>query len=244
MRRQAIEAEDASHSKTQLLDTMSHEFRTPLNAILGYTQILLKGVSGGLTAGQKRNLERVDSNAKQLLAIINDILDLSRIEAGEMPPYREKFDVAALLAEVTAEVESFVDRTKVSVESSTAANVPLVDSDRAMVKQIVMKLVSNAIKFTPRGTVLVTASHDRARKVLRIAVTDTGIGIPRQDQARILDDSLPIDDSTTRPYGGAGLGLAICKRLAGILGGRITLASRVGHGSTFTLLLPARAGKS
>jgi len=240
LRRQAIELEQASNLKSQFLATMSHEFRTPLNAILGYTDMLLKGVSGMPTPSQRRSLSRVDSNARHLLAIINDILDISRIEAGKMPVNVTTFRVDELLAEVLAEVAPLVDHAKLEVSSHCARSLPRVRSDRPKVKQILMNLLSNALKFTTKGSVKVTASLAPDRKALRVAVADTGIGIAKSDQEKIFDDFRQADDSPTRNYGGAGLGLAICRRLANVLGGRITLVSRVGRGSTFTLDLPLR----
>jgi PAS domain S-box-containing protein len=244
LRRQQIELEQASNLKSQFLANMSHEFRTPLNAILGYTSMLLQGVSGGLEATQRRSLERVDSNARHLLAIINDILDISRIEAGRMPVHRTRFELPALVSEVLAEVEPLIARSKLGIRCDLQAELPIVRSDRPKVKQILVNLLSNALKFTPEGAVTVTVRAvapgprgARAREVW-ISVADTGIGISERDQERIFGDFQQVDASPTRQYGGAGLGLSICRRLAEVLGGRLMLASKVGQGSTFTLVLP------
>src|SRR5438876_1143735 len=159
LRRSHFEIERASAAKSQFLANMSHEFRTPLNAILGYTSMLLKGVTGELTAHQRRNLERVDSNAHHLLAIINDILDISRIEAGKMPLTLTTFDLKDLVAEVLAEVEPIITRSQLAVTSQLAADVPQLKTDRQKVKQIVINFLTNAIKFTPRGSVEVRAGN-------------------------------------------------------------------------------------
>jgi signal transduction histidine kinase len=241
LRRQRLELEQASALKSQFLANMSHEFRTPLNAILGYTSLLLEGVSGPLNDKQQRNLGRVDSNAQHLLALINDILDISRIEAGRMPLTLESMDVAALVQEVLAELEPLIARTKLVVSAATADGLPHVKSDRGKVKQVLVNLVSNAVKFTPSGSVTVGVEMHVDGRHIQIAVTDTGIGIDPADQEKIFDDFQQADPSTERRYGGAGLGLAISRRLANMLNGRLELLSRPGEGSTFTFVLPRRS---
>ncbi len=240
LRRQAIELEQASAMKTQFLANMSHEFRTPLNAILGYTSMLLKGVAGELTQLQRDNLMRVDSNARHLLAIINDILDISRIEVGRMPLHVSEFKLAELIAEIMAEVEPIIARAKLEVVADVPPGFPPLRSDRPKVKQIVINLLTNALKFTPQGRVKVSTRLLAGGKRLAVAVADTGIGIAEADQAKIFEDFRQADNSSTRQYGGAGLGLAICRRLATVLDGQITVQSRLGQGSTFTLTLPLR----
>ena len=238
LRRSHFEIEQASAAKSQFLANMSDEFRTPLNAILGYTSMLLKGVTGELTPHQRRNLERVDSNAHHLLAIINDILDISRIEAGKMPLTLTKFDLKDLVAEVLAEVEPIISRSRLAVTSHLAADVPPLKTDRQKVKQIVINFLTNAIKFTPQGSVEVRTEYVAARDQIVIAVADTGIGVSAEDRERIFEDFRQADNSPTREYTGAGLGLAICRRLAGMLDGNITLESETGRGSTFALFVP------
>jgi PAS domain S-box-containing protein len=241
LRRSHFEIEQASAAKSQFLANMSHEFRTPLNAILGYTSMLLKGVTGELTPHQRRNLERVDSNSHHLLAIINDILDISRIEAGKMPLTVAKFAVKDLVAEVLAEVEPIIARSRLTVTSRLAADLPIVVSDRQKVKQIVINFLTNAIKFTSQGSVEVRAAYTTEGREIAIAVADTGIGIADTDREKIFEDFRQADNSPTREYTGAGLGLAICRRLADMLDGRITLESEVGKGSIFTLWIPREA---
>ena len=242
LQRQHLELEQASQLKSQFLANMSHEFRTPLNAILGYTSMLLGGISGELALPQKQKLQRVDSNAKHLLSIINDILDISRIEAGKMPLHFEEFEVPALLGELLAEVEPLIQKAKLQTVTDVAPGLPPLYSDRQKVKQIVLNLLTNAIKFTPQGYVKVSVRGDEARRELRVSVQDTGIGIAQHDHEKVFEDFRQADNSVTREYGGAGLGLAICRRLAGMLGGRIELQSGAGQGSIFTLVVP-RKGK-
>jgi PAS domain S-box-containing protein len=238
LRRSHIELEQASTLKSQFLANMSHEFRTPLNAILGYTSMLLKGVSGEMSPQQRRNLERIDSNSQHLLSIINDILDISRIEAGKMPLTVVDFTIPELLREVLAEVEPLIARSKLTVSADLAENLPSVGSDRQKVKQIVINLLTNALKFTPHGWVKVAAVRDDAGERVTIAVTDSGIGIAKKDQDVIFDDFRQADNSPTRRYTGAGLGLAICRRLASMLDGELAVRSALGEGSTFTLTIP------
>ena len=238
LQRQAVELEQASQLKSQFLANMSHEFRTPLNAILGYTSMLLQGVNGEMAAPQKRNLGRVDSNAKHLLNIINDLLDISRIEAGKMPLHVEQFELPALVGELLAEVEPLIQKARLSASTDLSPDLPSLASDRQKVKQIVLNLLTNAIKFTPQGAVGVRAGYDRSRDEIAVSVQDTGIGIAEKDQQKIFEDFRQADDSVTRQYGGAGLGLSICRRLTNMLGGSITVESRIGTGSTFTLHVP------
>jgi signal transduction histidine kinase/PAS domain-containing protein len=240
LQRQHLALEQASQLKSQFLANMSHEFRTPLNAILGYTSMLLQGVSGDMSPAQKNKMLRVDSNARHLLSIINDILDISRIEAGKMPVHVEEFELPELISELLAEVEPLIQKSKLQVFTDIQQSARVVCSDRQKVKQILLNLLTNGIKFTPHGHVKVIAQTDEEQREVHIAVQDTGIGIAAQDHEKVFEDFQQADSSTTREYGGAGLGLAICRRLARMLDGRIVLESRVGEGSTFTLVIPPR----
>ncbi|MBI3050713.1 MAG: PAS domain-containing protein [Acidobacteria bacterium] len=241
LRRQAIELEQASRLKSQFLANMSHEFRTPLNAILGYTHMLLQGVAGDLLPAVKRQLQRIDSNARHLLTIINEILDITRIEAGKMPIQLSEFNVNEIVPEVMAELEAVIARSKLTITPKLAPGAPLVRSDRQKVKQIVVNLLSNALKFTHQGGIEIAVQFDPEAQTVSIAVTDTGIGIAPEHHERIFEDFRQVDDSPSRQYGGTGLGLAISRRLATALGGRITLRSSLGQGSTFTLTIPPEA---
>jgi signal transduction histidine kinase len=240
LRRQAIELEQASALKTQFLANMSHEFRTPLNAMLGYTSMLLQGVAGNVEPSIRRQLLRIESNGRHLLTIINEILDISRIEAGRMPLQISRFKIPELMAEVKAELEPIIMRSKLSVTVQIEKDLPLVTSDRQKVKQILLNLLSNALKFTHHGGVTIVARRDARDRTLQLAVADTGIGISASDQDRVFEDFRQLDNSPTRAYGGTGLGLSICRRLAQMLDGRISLESTVGKGSTFTLTLPLK----
>ncbi len=240
LRRQALQLEQASAAKSQFLANMSHEFRTPLNAILGYTSMLLQGVSGEMTPHQRRNLQRIDSNGRHLLQVINEILDITRIEAGRMPLHLTDFELPELLQEVMAELDPIVARTKLVVSTRLGPRLPRVHGDRQKVKQIVLNLLSNALKFTHEGTVEVSAEELPAPSMVQISVKDTGIGIAPEHLEKIFEDFQQVDSSPTRAYGGTGLGLSICRRLAAMLGGSVTVQSTPGQGSTFTLRVPRR----
>jgi signal transduction histidine kinase len=238
LRRQAIELEQASLAKTQFLANMSHEFRTPLNAMLGYTSMLLQGVAGPVDGAVKRQLARIESNGRHLLTIINEILDISRIEAGRMPLQMSTFKIPELVGEVKAELEPIIMRSRLAVSLDLAKDLRPITTDRQKVKQILLNLLSNALKFTHSGSVTISARRVAHERVVRITVRDTGIGIAPVDQERIFEDFRQLDNSPTRAYGGTGLGLSICRRLAQMLDGGITLESKVGVGSAFTLTLP------
>jgi signal transduction histidine kinase len=237
LRRQALELEQASALKTQFLANMSHEFRTPLNAILGYTHMLLVGVGGGVNDSQRNALARIDSNSRHLLSLINEILDISRIEAGRMPVQVDNVDLRELFGEVLLELDPIIQRSKLRVATEIDQKLPTIRSDRQKVKQIVLNLLSNALKFTHDGHVELRA-RAAGRKRVTIEVSDTGIGIAPEDQQTVFEDFRQLDHSASRGYGGTGLGLSICRRLSEMLDGRVTLESSLGAGSTFTVHLP------
>jgi signal transduction histidine kinase len=238
LRRQAIELEQASVAKSQFLANVSHDVRTPLNAILGYTSLLLRGVSGPLGPTQQESLARIDANGRHLLTLINEILDISRIEAGKMPVRFSSIKLNELVDEIMSEVEPLIARSNLVVTANVQPGLAPIRSDRQKVKQILLNLLTNALKFTPRGSVTVSCTHHRSTRELAIAVADTGIGIAEADQARTFEAFSQADPTLTRETAGTGLGLSISRRLAAVLGGRITLESNLRQGSTFTLVLP------
>jgi len=238
LRRQAFQLEQASAAKSQFLANVSHELRTPLNAIIGYTHLLLEGVSGELNRAQNEKLGRLEANARHLLSVINDLLDLARIESGKMPVQLEKVILQELIDEVMTEVEPLIDGTKLSVARHISPEVPEILTDRQKVKQIVLNLLSNALKFTPQGSVSIRLDYEPEKEWISIAVADTGIGISEENQKTIFEAFQQADSSYARRQGGTGLGLTICRRMASILDGQITLISKLGEGSTFTLVLP------
>ncbi|GAC1685891.1 MAG: hypothetical protein NVS9B3_04220 [Gemmatimonadaceae bacterium] len=235
---QTHEVEKANKLKSDFLASMSHELRTPINALIGYTALMLDRLYGELTPQQEEGLTRIRSSAQHLLELINDILDLARIEAGKMPVHFEEFSVSDVLTEVTDQLEPLVHKKGLAFTRTIADGIPTALTDRTKVKQIMLNLLSNAVKFTPRGTVSVAAAVKGDRLLLSVA--DTGIGIKAQDIESVWEDFRQLDQSRTREFGGTGLGLSITRKLVIQLGGMVAVQSEFGKGSTFTVDLPLR----
>ncbi|HEY0810837.1 MAG TPA: ATP-binding protein, partial [Longimicrobiales bacterium] len=228
---QSSELEKASRLKSEFLAAMSHELRTPLNVIIGYTSLMRESIYGELTSAQDDTLQKVYITSQHLLELINDVLDLSKIEAGKMPLHVEEVDLAVMIADLSETIMPMVRKKQLSYETVIPEGVPCVVTDRTKLKQILLNLLSNAIKFTPHGSVRVDATVVDGR--LRIAVTDTGIGIRPEYLEVIFEDFRQLDQTYTREYGGTGLGLSITKNLLALLGGMITVESTFGEGSRF-----------
>lgn len=233
-----LKLEAASRHKSEFLANMSHELRTPMNAIIGFTRLVMRRSREALAPRQYGNLEKILISANHLLSLINNVLDLSKIEAGRIEVYPAECALGPLVEECLHTVEPIVDRDRVQLVQEIEAGLPKLFTDRDKVKQILMNLLSNAVKFTHCGTIAVTArSHDGT---VSLTVRDSGIGIPQEALAHIFEEFRQVDSSTTREYGGTGLGLAISRHLAHLMGGEITVQSRPGEGSAFTLTLPKR----
>ncbi len=235
---QSSELEKASRLKSEFLAAMSHELRTPLNVIIGYTSLMRERIYGDLSDAQDDTLQKVHITSQHLLALINDVLDLSKIEAGKMPLHLEQVDLHALIADLSETIMPMVRKKQLVYENVISADVPPITTDRTKLKQILLNLLSNAIKFTPKGTVRVEASVIEDR--VRITVTDTGIGIKPEHLEVIFDDFRQLDQSHTREYGGTGLGLSITRNLLALLGGYVNVDSDYGDGSRFTVTLPTK----
>lgn len=233
------ELKEANRLKSQFLSNVSHELRTPLNAILGYTDLLIDGVYGQVKADQRTPLEGVRRNAGDLLRLINDVLDLTRIEAKKIEIRAEKIDLIALLQEIFIDIQPILEQKSLALWLDIPEGLPSLESDRAKVRQILGNLLSNAAKFTEEGKVMVSAEAVPQRGGVEIIVRDTGIGIPKEELPKIFDRFHQVDGSATREFGGVGLGLSIVKELVGLLGGEIRVESEVGKGSTFTVFLPS-----
>ena len=225
----AVDREQRAH----FLACMSHEMRTPLNAVVGYTSMLLQGMAGALTEDQTRMLARVDENGRRLLSLINDVLDIARIEADRMPVTPTEFHVPELVGEVLRELDPMAVEAGLTLFAEADPSAPPLFNDRQKTKQILLTLLVNALKFTPAGTVRVGCSFDPASLRFAIAVEDTGVGIPFEDQPGLFADfGLP---GQSRVGAGAGLGLSIALRLARLMSGSISFTSEPAKGSTFTL---------
>ncbi|MEW6752505.1 MAG: response regulator [Candidatus Latescibacterota bacterium] len=229
--------QEANTLKSQFLASMSHELRTPMNAIVGFTRIVHRKARGLLPARQVENLAKILQSADMLMSLINDILDLSRIEAGRLEIAPQRFSLHEVVRSSLDTVAAMV-RDPVRICAELAPQADLVYSDPGRVRQIVVNLLSNAAKFTEAGHITVTVRPAGPGQV-ELAVADTGIGIPAEAQEYIFEEFRQVDGTTTRRHGGTGLGLAISRKLARMLGGDICVASAPGRGSTFTLSLPA-----
>jgi len=233
-----LQLERANRLKSEFLASVSHELRTPMNAIIGYTKLMLDGLDGDLTEQQIADLGRVAQAADNLLGLINGLLDLAKIEAGKMELNAEEVDVQTVVEEVIELIRPQADAKGLALEMDVPRALPAAFADRARIRQVLVNLAANAVKFTEHGSVTVAAAT--ADGWITLAVTDTGVGIPADAVAYIFDEFRQADSSTTRKYGGTGLGLAISKRLVGLHGGRLWVDSAPGVGSTFSFTLPVR----
>jgi PAS domain S-box-containing protein len=228
--------------KSEFLANMSHELRTPLNSILGYAEVMLMGIDGELTPEMEEDAEAIFENGQQLLQLINDILDLTKIEAGRMTLAKEPLAVGPLLEEVQTNIQGLLhkDPKPVEVLVSSEGDIPEIVADKVRVAQILNNLVSNALKFTDEGYVHVRARHDASAGFVCIEVQDTGVGIADEDLVHLFERFRQVDGSSTRRAEGTGLGLAITKHLVEMHGGQLTVHSEVHKGSLFTVCLPVQ----
>jgi len=237
LRRAKDQAETASIAKSQFLANMSHELRTPLNSVIGFTNILVKNRDQNLLPNDLKYLERIRANGKHLLELINDVLDLSKVEAGKLELDHEPVALRDLVDTTLAQLEVRTLGKDVRLVLDSPDHVAPILADAARLKQIVINLVGNALKFTDQGTITAEIGVDPSGLPVRLAVRDTGIGIPADRLEAIFNAFEQADTSTTRNYGGSGLGLAICRSLCNLMGYRLTLESEVGVGSIFTVWL-------
>ncbi len=232
------ELEAASRHKSEFLANMSHELRTPMNAILGYTELIADGIYGGVPERMREVLGRVEGSGRHLLGLINDVLDLSKIEAGQLTLTLADYAMKEVVDAVVASVESLAAEKGLRLVVETAPELPTGRGDQRRLAQVLLNLVGNAIKFTEQGQVAIRVGA--AGGLFTVAVSDTGPGIAPADQERIFEEFQQADTSTTRPKGGTGLGLAIARRIVAMHGGRIWVESAPGEGATFRFTLPVR----
>jgi len=233
-------AESADRIKSAFLASMSHELRTPLNSIIGFTGIMLQGLAGPLNPEQKKQMTMVQNSSRHLLSLINDVLDISKIEAGQMNLSPAPFEIRPSIEKVVKLVAPLAEQKKIELLMDVPEDIGTLNTDQRRLEQIVLNLLSNAVKFTENGRVCVTGRMADGTFIL--SVTDTGIGIKDEDIARLFQPFHQIDTGTTRKYEGTGLGLSICRKLLDIMGGSISVDSNWGHGSTFTVRIPVYNG--
>ncbi|MCH6551110.1 MAG: response regulator, partial [Planctomycetes bacterium] len=241
LRRARKAAEDANKAKSAFLANMSHELRTPMNAILGYSEMLMEEAEDLDQEGFIPDLRKIHGAGKHLLSLINDVLDLSKIEAGKMELYLETFEVGTLLEDVVATIASLVRKNDNTLKIDRDGELGSMHADLTKVRQTLFNLISNSAKFTNAGTITLSAKRERTDEGdwICFGVADTGIGIPPDKIAKLFEEFTQADASTTRQFGGTGLGLAISRRFCRMMGGDVTVESTVGAGSTFTIRLPA-----
>jgi signal transduction histidine kinase len=227
---------EASQHKSQFLANMSHELRTPLNAILGYTELILDDIYGDIPERMRKVQQRIESNGRHLLGLINDVLDLSKIEAGQLTLALGDYSLADVVRTVFSAVEPLAAEKRLAFKVELAADLPGGHGDERRLTQVLLNLVGNAIKFTDSGEVAIAAASEDGS--FRVSVRDTGPGISRSDQAKLFQEFQQADNSITKKKGGTGLGLAISRRIIEMHGGRIRVDSVVGQGSTFSFTLP------
>jgi signal transduction histidine kinase len=228
--------EVASQHKSQFLANMSHELRTPLNAILGYTELMIDNIYGEVPAKMRGVLDRVQSNGRHLLGLINDVLDLSKIEAGQITLSVDDYSLGDIVQGVITSVESLATEKRLNLKIDVPPDLPAGRGDERRIAQVLLNLVGNAIKFTDQGEVAISASATNG--AFTIAVRDTGPGIPLSEQVKIFEEFHQADNSATKTKGGTGLGLSIAKRIIEMHGGHISVQSSPGFGSTFSVSLP------
>jgi signal transduction histidine kinase len=232
------DAEATNRAKNSFIMNMSHELRTPLNSVIGFSDLLLEGAFGPLNTKQSKYVNNILISGKSLLEIINNLLDISRLEAGEKTLKYEEVDIASLIGEVRMSLLSSASVKKINVELKIDPSVGNIKADITKLRQILYNLVSNAIKFTPaRGKVIISAC--RKGDVLEVKVSDNGIGLSKESHEKIFMPFTQADSSAARGYGGAGLGLYIVRNFVDLHGGKIWVDSEVGKGSTFTVTIPA-----
>jgi PAS domain S-box-containing protein len=245
-------AEAADHVKSAFLATMSHELRTPLNSIIGFTGIILQGLAGPLNAEQSKQLNMVRVSARHLLALVNDVLDISKIEAGQLDVARQPFDLRQSITRVMASVTPQAEAKQLALHAQVAPTLGQAVGDERRFEQVLLNLLSNAVKFSDHGEVTLTAGPvadfgppgaQSGQPAVRVDVSDTGIGIKPEHLPQLFQPFNQVDSGLSRQHEGTGLGLAICRRLVELMGGEIGVTSEWGRGSTFSITLPVKDGR-
>lgn len=233
-----FEAQEGSRVKSQFLSNVSHELRTPLNAIIGYNSLILDQAYGPVPVDLQAPLEGVQRNADDLLKLVNDVLDLSKIEAGRLTVHVKQVDLPGLIEDILVRMRPLYEEKSLSIRFQKPDAFPMIESDPDKIKQIVVNLLSNAVKFTEAGSITIAAKDLPGKERIELTIQDTGIGIKQDDLSKIFDAFHQADGSTTRRHGGVGLGLAIVNELIKLLEGSIQVESVYKKGSIFIIYLP------
>jgi PAS domain S-box-containing protein len=236
-----MEMREIDRLKSQFLANMSHELRTPLNSIIGFSRVIIKGIDGPVTELQQQDLTAIYNSGQHLLGLINDILDLSKIEAGKMELAFDEVNITDITSSVLSTMSGLIKDKPIQIKRIIQPDLPTVRADAIRVRQVMINLLSNAAKFTDEGNIVVEVGlypGPAGRNEVRVSVTDTGPGISKQDQEKLFQPFSQVDDSPTRKTGGTGLGLSICQHIVNMHGGKIWVDSDTGRGSTFNFTLP------
>jgi signal transduction histidine kinase len=236
-RNQAAELERSNKIKDEFLGVMSHELRTPLNIIMNYAEALQMGTFGAVSSEQERGMRKIRSQAGHLLSLINEILEITKIESGTVMMLKEPIDLVEFMTDNRSDYATPMDKD-LTLEWRLPNNLPVIETDRTKLRQILTNLIDNAIKFTDEGSVIISADIEDEGKTVALQVTDTGPGIPEDLLPSVFEKFRQIDSTNTRDYSGAGLGLYIVKSFVEILGGKVSAQSKVGEGSRFSVRLP------
>jgi len=231
-----LQAQESDRLKSAFLATMSHELRTPLNSIIGFTGVILQGLAGPLNEEQTKQLNMIRESSRHLLALINDVLDISKIEAGQLEIHKRPFDMRQAVESALRVTHPLAQKKNLQLTTSIGPGVGTINSDRRRVEQVLINLLNNAIKFTERGEVHIECQIQNGW--LETNVRDQGIGIKPEDLNRLFKPFQQIETGLARSHEGSGLGLSICKHLVTAMGGDITVESQWGVGSTFKFTLP------
>ena len=236
------EVEMANRTKSEFLANMSHELRTPLNSIIGFSEVLEDKTFGELNTKQQKYVGNISASGRHLLQLINDILDLSKVEAGKMDMNYEEFSIPDEMRDISAIIKTQIDKKNITFETMIDEHLSSIEADQKKFKQIMYNLLSNAVKFTPEGG-RITVKSELADEFVRISVSDTGIGIKPEDQERVFAEFRQIDSKTSRAYEGTGLGLPLTRKFVEMHGGKLWVESEFGKGSTFTFTIPLKPAR-
>lgn len=232
------QVESSNKLKSEFLANMSHELRTPLNSIMALSSVLIMRAKKKLNNEENDYLKIIERNGKRLLALINDILDLSKIEAGKMDVHPKPVSLGGLIQTITENIHTLSEQKSLDLTLNLEDNLPKIETDEARLHQALLNIVANAVKFTDKGSIEVSTKHDK--KFVYIEVKDSGIGIAQEVLPHIFDEFRQADGTTSRQYEGTGLGLSITKKMMDVLGGEIQVKSELNIGSVFTVILPIK----